>query len=79
MRELQNCGSVVDNSCPRKCVTDFCLQPFRKRLRRSRRRISLQGDQIPQKDGAWNFRTPPCIEGDKVLGTTAINRQLVVA
>ena len=32
-----------------------------------------------KKDEAWNFRTPPCIEGDKVLGTTAINRQLVVA
>lgn len=49
MRELQNCGSVVDNSCERKCVTDFCLQPFRKRLRRSRRLISVQGDQIPQR------------------------------
>ena len=49
MRELQNCRGVVDNSCQRKCVTDFRRRPLRKRPRRSRRLISLQGDQIPQK------------------------------
>ena len=32
-----------------------------------------------KKDEAWNFQTPACIEGDKVLGTTAIKRQLGVA
>src|SRR5215469_12873014 len=42
-RELQHCRGVIDNSCQRKCVTNFSLQPFQKRLRRSRRLISLGG------------------------------------